>query len=92
MDCKVKSINCVDDSGSARVITGIKRPISLQTISAKKLARCARKGCNLFSISINDLEDSVVKISSLDHPFLRNFSDVFVKEIPGIPPRREIDF
>ena len=29
LDCKVKSINCVDDSGSARVITGIKRPISL---------------------------------------------------------------
>ena len=29
LDCKDKSISCVDDSGSARIIMGIKRPISL---------------------------------------------------------------
>lgn len=35
MDCKDKTINCLDDFGSARVIAGIKRPISLQIISTK---------------------------------------------------------
>ena len=92
MDCKKKIINCLDDSGSARVIAGIKRPISVRTISAKQLARCVRKGCSLFSISVNDLEDSIVKGFSLDHPVLQSFSDVFVEEIPGIPLRREINF
>ena len=68
MDCKDKTINFLDDSGSARVIVGIKRPISLRTIFAKQLARCAKKGCNLFAISINDLKDSIDKVFSLDHP------------------------
>ena len=70
MDCKDKTINCLDDYGSARVIARIKRPISLRTIYAKQLARCARKGCSLFAISVNDLEDSIVKGFSLDHPVL----------------------
>ena len=71
---------------------GVKRPISLRTISAKQLARCIRKGCTLFAISVNDLGKSAIKGSSVDHPILQRFSDVFVKEIPGIPPKREIDF
>ena len=70
MDCKGKTTNFLDDSGSARVIVGIKRPISLRKISTKKLARCARKGYSLFAISVNDLEDSIVKGFSLDHPVL----------------------
>ena len=92
MNCKDKTINCLDDSGSAKVITGIKRPISLRIISAKQLARSARKGCSLFAILVNNLEDSIDKGYSLDHPVLWSFSDVFVEEILGIPPRKEIDF
>ena len=92
IDCKGKTIRCLDDSGSARVIFGIKRPFSLRKISAKQLARCARKGCNLFAIAVNDLEEIVDKESFLNHPVLQKFSDVFVEDIPGIPPRREIDF
>lgn len=41
LDCKDKKISCLDDVGSARVIVGIKRSISLRTISAKQLERCA---------------------------------------------------
>ena len=92
LDCKNKTITCLDDVGSARVIARIKRPISLRTIFAKQLARCVRKGYSLFAILVNDLEDSVVRGSSLNHLVLQRFSDVFVEEILGIPPRREIDF
>ena len=70
VDCKAKTIRCLDDLGFAKVISGIKRPIFLRTISAKQLARCARKGCNLFAISVDDLEKNVVKESFLDHPIL----------------------
>lgn len=70
MDFKDKTINYVDDFGSARVIAGIKGPISLRTISTKQLARCVKKGCILFAILINDLEDSFFKGSSLNHPIL----------------------
>lgn len=92
LDCKNKSIKCVDNFGTARIITGIKRPISLRIISAKQLVRCVQKGCQLVAISVNNLEGYVDSGQSLDHPVLRKFSDVFVEEIPGIPPKREIDF
>ena len=34
----------------------------------------------------------MVKQTSLDHPLLKEFSDIFVTEILGIPPKRDIDF
>ena len=27
-----------------------------------------------------------------DHPILREYRDVFLEEVPGLPPRRDIDF
>jgi hypothetical protein len=27
-----------------------------------------------------------------DHPILRDYRDVFPEEVPGLPPRRDIDF
>lgn len=56
------------------------------------MARCIPKGCTLFAISVNDLGESADQGSSIDHLVLQRFSDVFVKEIPGIPPKREINF
>jgi hypothetical protein len=32
------------------------------------------------------------KPSPDDHPILREYKDVFLKEVPGLPPRRDIDF
>jgi hypothetical protein len=32
------------------------------------------------------------KPSPDDHPILREYRDVFPEEVPGLPPRRDIDF
>jgi hypothetical protein len=32
------------------------------------------------------------KPSPDDHPILREYRDVFLEEVPGLPPRRDIDF
>jgi hypothetical protein len=32
------------------------------------------------------------KPSLEDHPILREYRDVFLEEVPGLPPRRDIDF
>ncbi len=47
-----------------------------------------RKGCQIFSVlALNDKGDS----KNLDkHPFLVEFKDVFPKELPVLPPKREI--
>lgn len=93
MDYRLKRIECEDDHGSPIVITGIQRPVSLRMISAMQLKRSMRKGCQLFSITISDREEEEEKEPSIDdHPILKEFSDVFPSELPGMPPRREIDF
>lgn len=92
IDCSSKIIKCIDDFGASKSISGIKRPISIRTISPKQLQRCLQKGCKLFAISINDFFDSVDTHSSIDHPLLKDFLDIFVTEIPGIPPKRDMNF
>jgi hypothetical protein len=71
-------------------VKGIPRPISIREISALQLKRCFRKGCQLFAAHVEEptknkspnIEDFVV---------LQEFEDVF-GEIPGFPPKRDIDF
>ena len=62
-------------------------------ISANQLKRSVRKGCQLFLVSISDLEEAESRTVTLDdHPLLREYADVFLDEIPGMPPQRDIDF
>jgi hypothetical protein len=50
-----------------------------------------RKGCPLYAIQVlNSVENN--KPSLEDHPILREYKDVFPKEVPGLPPRRDIEF
>jgi hypothetical protein len=39
---------------------------------------------------LNSVEND--KPSLKDHPMLREFKDVFLEEVLGLPPRRDIDF
>ena len=96
IDCSSKVIQCIDDLGSRKFISGIKRPISIRTISAKQLKRFLRKGCKLFAIAVNDFSESdsesIDARSCIDHPLIKEFSYIFVTKIPGILPKRDIDF
>jgi hypothetical protein len=50
-----------------------------------------RKGCPLYAIQVlESVEDD--KPSLEDHPTLREYIDVFTEEVPGLPPRKDIDF
>lgn len=70
LNCRDKSIKCVDDFGTAKTVTGIKRPISLRIISAKQLVRCVRQGCQLFAISVNSVDGDVDDNHVMNHPVL----------------------
>ena len=93
MDCRQKSVECVDEYGISRVIFGVKRPISLCMIFAIQLRRCMQKGCQLFSITISDREeDSEGDPSFNDFPILWEFANLFPSKLPSIPPCRALDF
>jgi hypothetical protein len=71
-------------------VKGVPRPISIREISSLQLKICFRKGCQLYAAHVEETDNT--KGPSLeDFSVLWEFEDVF-QEIPGFPPRREIDF
>ena len=59
-----------------------------------QMKRAARKGCKVFTVYVMNDENSSNehKLKLDDIPVLREFSDVFPEESPGLPPKRELDF
>ena len=72
IDCRRKIIQCKDDQGKDIEIAGIQRPISLRMISAMQLKRSIRKGCQVFAITVSELEEEEEnqEEKTLDHPIL----------------------
>jgi hypothetical protein len=55
-----------------------------------QLKKSFRKGCHIFAARMEEAtRDKFASIE--DHLVLRDFEDVF-GEIPGLPPKRDIDF
>ena len=47
----------------------------------------------MFLVSISDLEEAESHMVTLDdHPLLHEYANVFLDEIPGMPPQCDIDF
>eukprot|EP00253_Pinus_taeda_P028742 PITA_28742 len=88
VDCYGKRILGINDEGKSIQIQGIKKEVSLRYISVMQMKRCLRKGCQAYVIQ----EVSQEKGPSLgQYPVLAEFPDVFPKELPGLPPVRELD-
>ena len=64
--------------------------MAVREISAMQLKKCYKKGCQLFVACVEEASrDAVSNIG--DHEVLTEFKDVF-QEVPGLPPKRDIDF
>jgi hypothetical protein len=56
-----------------------------------QMRKYCRKGCPLYAIQVlKTIEGD--KPSPDDHPILREYKDVFLEEVSGLPPRRDIEF
>ena len=55
------------------------------------MKRYCRKGCPLYEIQLLNYFENDKTILE-DHPILREYKYVFPKEVPGLPPRRDIVF
>ena len=51
--------------------------------------RLLRKGCEAFLALVLDSKRGQVDVENI--PVVKEFSDVFPEELPGIPPEREVD-
>eukprot|EP00253_Pinus_taeda_P004686 PITA_04686 len=89
---KNKTICYKDEFGIKQDMQGIKRLVQIWPITASQLAKCIRKGCQIYAIQVG-YANSKDKTTTLENiPVIQNFADVFPEEIPGLPPKRDIDF
>eukprot|EP00253_Pinus_taeda_P012199 PITA_12199 len=92
VNCKTKTIYYKDDLGQQQELQGIKHPVQIRPITASQLAKCLRKKCQIYTIQVG-YANQKDKISALDGiPVVQEFVDVFPEEVPGLPPKRDIDF
>lgn len=57
VDCRKKTVECLDDLGRKVEIVGVQRPISLRMISTMQLKWCMRRGYQLFAITLEDVDE-----------------------------------
>jgi len=64
-----KTLEPKDNEGNARILQGIRKPVSVRQISTLQLKKFNRKGCPLYYIQVlNATENKNVKAE--DHPML----------------------
>jgi hypothetical protein len=87
---EIRGFTCLNEEGNQVTIQGIPSAVVVREISAMQLKKCYRKGCQLFAARVEEVfQDVVSKLE--DHEVLNEFKDVF-QEVPGLPPKRDIDF
>eukprot|EP00253_Pinus_taeda_P011610 PITA_11610 len=92
VNCKTKVIRYRDEAGIEQDMQGIKRPVQIRPITASQLAKCIRNRCQVYAIQVR-YSETKNKENPLEHlPVIKEFADVFPEEIPGLPPKRDIDF
>jgi hypothetical protein len=87
---KILSYN--DNFGTITTAQGIPKPVSFRQVSAMQFKKCIRKGCQVYTIQVTNLLEKEDNPKSEDFDVLPEFRDMFVDEIPELPPRRKIDF
>ena len=50
------------------------------------------KGCKVFVVYVMDDKDNENKLKIKDISVLKDFKYIFLKEVPGLPPKRDIYF
>jgi hypothetical protein len=65
---------------------------NVEEVSAMQFNKCMRKGCQFYAIQLKNLLEKENKPNLEDFFVLHDFRDVFVYDIPELPPWREIDF
>ena len=61
-----------------------------RVISALRAKRLLRKGCQRYLAHVVDTRKEVLKLD--DIPVVRDFPNVFLEDLPGMPIDREIEF
>ena len=90
VDCRMKRVTLRTPSGEEVTFIGERSNPLSNVISATIARTMVRKGCEAYLVYVIDTkrEESIL----LDIPKVCDYPDVFPKELPGLPPHKEIEF
>ena len=91
MDFYNKNLECENEEGRKVTLQGIQNIVSVRQISTLQVKKYWKKGYPLYGIQVLDSPENN-KPSLEYHPILREYKYVFLEEVLGLPPRRDIDF
>ncbi|GKG21912.1 hypothetical protein Tco_0384507, partial [Tanacetum coccineum] len=72
------------------VIEGDRNNSRLKIVSCIKARKYIKKGCELFLAQVSEQELKEKRLE--DVPVIRDFPEAFPKELPGLPPPRQVEF
>ncbi|GJT80096.1 putative reverse transcriptase domain-containing protein [Tanacetum coccineum] len=76
--------------GKTLVIKGDRNNSRLKIVSCIKARKYIEKGCELFLAQVTEQESKEKRLE--DVPVIRDFPEVFLEELPGLPPPRQVEF
>ena len=90
VDCKMKRVTLRTPNEDEVTFTGERSSHLSNVISAAIARTMVRKGCEAYLAYV--IETKKVRPSVSDIPTVSDFSNVFLEELLGLPPHREIEF
>ncbi|KAI3735955.1 hypothetical protein L6452_15482 [Arctium lappa] len=88
--CAKKLIRIPGSDGHAVTVYGERRKDKVAIISMVKARKCLAKGCSSFLAYVVDAKLEKKKLEDVE--VVREFSDVFPDDLPGLPPDRQVEF
>ncbi|GJZ49284.1 putative nucleotidyltransferase, ribonuclease H [Tanacetum coccineum] len=88
--CSQKLVRVVNPQGREIIIYGDKRKGEFKLCSMMKARKYLSRGCQAYMAHV--IDTNFEKKSAKDVPVVNEFLDVFPKDLPGIPPERQVEF
>jgi hypothetical protein len=87
--CFTKTVTLQDEGGRRVEFRGERNIIPNSIISVVTAKKLLRKGCIAYLAYVVDLEKKEIELDKI--PIVREFPNVFLKELPRLPPEREVE-
>ena len=88
--CSKKMIKVSTTSGGVVMIYGEKTRKINTVVTSLKAQKCLAKGCSSYFAYVIDTKLEKKGISDVE--VVREFSDVFPEDLPGLPPEPQVEF
>ena len=90
VDCNRKGVRFCRPGQTEVVFYGLRKTLPNSIMTAMKASKMLRKSYQGYPTLCHEVRDSGSRLEDIS--VVREFSDVFPEDLPGIPPDREIDF